>query len=591
MSGEANLAHDDLQTASKLIRREIVIAAGAFVLALLVLGQGISAPFQKDAEPQSAEWIRSVANDGNWLLPLDSGGGLARKPPLFYWLAAVVTNATGGNVDEVRARVVSLAAGAALAVAVLLWTRASIGAGVGWLAFFFLLGSYGYASRANLALTDMLMTLEVFIAYCLMQPLIEGAESRSRAAAVGALLGAGILTKGPIVIVLAGLGAALYLLTLRENPLRCLARPWPWTVVAVAIAIGALWYVPASLVGGELFWKMMFDENLGHFLPVRLGGTGEAERPLYHILYRLLQGALPLSLLVPASAVAFWQGALEPRLRRPVLYQAAFVIAALVFFSLASAKRDDYILPELPGLAILLASLFIAAERKALATRIRDLTVVVLGAAAIGFVVGAPILFRSVDLAALASERLHSSDALIVAIFQRQVVEFDPRLAVLGTIALAAGCVALAAVWRGVPIAAAGAVTAIGLAACLLWTTAIRPELARLRGLKAFVLEVRERVGTAPLYVVRGPNYELSFYYGAPVPALVRRRRELVWPSGHAYLFATAREVAMLPDAYRRRLRLVAQFDPAATHHPPALYDLLPATEGAELKPSGEAAK
>ena len=87
------------------------------MFAFIVLVQGISAPFQKDAEPQSAEWIQSIVRDGHWLIPHDAYGYTDRKPPLFYWLSALVAKATGGTVDEVRARAVSVVAGTALAVA------------------------------------------------------------------------------------------------------------------------------------------------------------------------------------------------------------------------------------------------------------------------------------------------------------------------------------------------------------------------------------------------------------------------------------------------------------------------------------------
>ena len=106
----------------------------ASLFAFIVLVQGISAPFQKDAEPQSAEWIQSIVRDGRWLIPSDAYGYTDRKPPLFYWLSAIVAKATGATVDEVRARAVSVVAGTALATAVLAWTAANVGASEGWLA-------------------------------------------------------------------------------------------------------------------------------------------------------------------------------------------------------------------------------------------------------------------------------------------------------------------------------------------------------------------------------------------------------------------------------------------------------------------------
>ena len=69
----------------------------ASLFAFIVLVQGISAPFQKDAEPQSAEWIQSIVRDGHWLIPIDAYGYADRKPALFYWLSALVAKATGAH--------------------------------------------------------------------------------------------------------------------------------------------------------------------------------------------------------------------------------------------------------------------------------------------------------------------------------------------------------------------------------------------------------------------------------------------------------------------------------------------------------------
>jgi hypothetical protein len=46
----------------------------AFVIALAILSLGITAPFEKDAESQSAQWVVDIAHHGNWLLPHDYYG-------------------------------------------------------------------------------------------------------------------------------------------------------------------------------------------------------------------------------------------------------------------------------------------------------------------------------------------------------------------------------------------------------------------------------------------------------------------------------------------------------------------------------------
>lgn len=109
----------------------------AFAIAMVILAQGISAPFVKDAEPQAASWIqdRTVASGNHILIPRDYYGELAREPPLFYRAAGAITAVTGGRVDEIRARIVSVVAGAAIAVMVLMWTAAFLDLTTGLEAF------------------------------------------------------------------------------------------------------------------------------------------------------------------------------------------------------------------------------------------------------------------------------------------------------------------------------------------------------------------------------------------------------------------------------------------------------------------------
>ena len=227
----------------------------ASLFAFIVLVQGISAPFQKDAEPQSAQWIQSIVRDGHWLIPHDAYGYTDRKPPLFYWLSALVAKATGATVDEVRARAVSVVAGTALATAVLAWTAANVGASEGWLAFLFMLGAYGFASRATEALTDMLLTFLLFAAYCTLATLVDNSQPQARAAPrrpiqAGVILGLGSAGQG------SGCNRTVCARRVDLSADRA-AQPDRDAASTMAVAgrrdcgrIGAVWYVPAAIVGG-----------------------------------------------------------------------------------------------------------------------------------------------------------------------------------------------------------------------------------------------------------------------------------------------------------------------------------------------------
>ncbi len=368
----------------------------ALVASAVVLSLGIGAPFEKDQEPQSAQWIQAIVQRGQWLLPRDDYGGIDRKPPLYYWLSALAVKSGVVRVDEVGARLVALAAGILLAVATMRWSAAFLGESTGWLALAFVLGTYGFASRATLDLTDMLLSLLLFAAWCCVYRLLEGKDGDSRAVPIvgGILLGLAVLTKGPVAIALIGLAGLIYLLLLRRSPLEVLARGWPWLMIALALAIAACWYVPAFIGGGKLVIGVFLSENFGHFMPSAMGGTGEASRPLWYIAARMFGGALPQSMLCGALAIALWRRDGDERARNPLLFQLSLVLAVLGFFSIASSKRDDYILPAMPPLAILFAALFTGAaivpERSSSPSgRVRDLTAAAIAAAYVALVVGA----------------------------------------------------------------------------------------------------------------------------------------------------------------------------------------------------------
>ncbi|MGH7925734.1 MAG: ArnT family glycosyltransferase [Candidatus Binatus sp.] len=564
-NGPPSVIPDQPDTASRATLRPTALAI-ASLFAFIVLVQGISAPFQKDAEPQSAEWIQSIVRDGHWLIPHDAYGYTDRKPPLFYWLSAIVADATGGTVDEVRARAVSVVAGTALAVTVLAWTVANVGATEGWLAFLLMLGTYGFASRATEALTDMLLTFLLFAAYSAIYPLLDApasSGSKRRKIVVGALLGLAILTKGPVAIMLCALAASMFLLIERRSLVSILRNRWPWQVVAIAIAIGAVWYVPAAIVGGHKIVRIIFAENFGHFMPARLGGTGESYRPFYYIAARLLGGAFPMTLLILPAALAFYTAEIATEKRRAVIYQVSMSLAVLLFFSIASVKRDDYILPAIPGIAILCASVFTLNVRGA-ASKLRDVMVGLLALVPM-FAVLLVVLVLPTD----SGFKLQSSDAVYYAIFLGLVGIMAKMLYLGFPIAwLVAIAVAVFGLFQRRAIVSGFAFGLIALLLSLFWTAELRPIAAAERSLKRFVPVVAEHVEGDQLCIPGGINYELSYYYGAAVPDLKNPKCD--------YLIATPRELDAMTPEYRARLKLIAKSNLVGGGGPPALFEISP---------------
>jgi 4-amino-4-deoxy-L-arabinose transferase-like glycosyltransferase len=579
----------------------IVQTALAFMIALIVLGLGIRAPFVKDAEPQSAQWIADVVKNGNWLVPRDFYNTPNPKPPLFYWLSALVTKTTGGQVDEARARTVSLVAGAALAAEVMAWTAVRLGPSGGWLAFTFLLGTYGFAVRAKVALTDMLLTILLFSTYVVLWPLIVahaptvslrrsvplglphdcprgeapmGSALRGRTVWAGILLGLAILTKGPVGAVLLALAIVIFFAMLRANPLRQLTLAWPWTVLAVGVAVACSWYVPVMVLGdaanpGGVFLR----ENLGHFLPASVGGTGEAARPFYYIGLRIIGGSVPLSLLIPAVALSYSEYKADRRL--DLLYQLSMALAVLLLFSLASAKRDDYILPALPPLAILFAAIFVRPDTtdvsdSRLAAGLRDAAVAGSAVAIILAILAILLFVRGGGDLRIGG--IASSDQSYMTICAGGVARLDAPFIFFGLLVMIGASVALAGVLYRRPLVSGTGFGLVCVASTILWLATVKPQEASTRSVAAFAAKVHTEVGNASIYGAR-PDPEMAWYYGRAIPVIQRA----IAVSGPApgqktYFVSRPSDLDVIAPSVRQRMQLVIQSHVLGAGGPPALY-------------------
>jgi hypothetical protein len=238
-------------------------------------------------------------------------------------------------------------------------------------------------------------------------------------------------------------------------------------------------------------------------------------------------------------------------------------LAVLLFFSIASVKRDDYILPALPGIAILCASIFTLDVRGA-ATKLRDVLV-----AAFVFCPIVAILYVSCFSGYAPQMNLQSSDSAYFAIFKS--IGWSSPISDFSDIWLVAVTIEVLVLTRRPRRSALGGGIAFGLTALvlsLLWTMTMRPRLAEMRSVKSFVPTVVDHVKSDQLCIPAGINYGLSYYYGAAVPDISNPRCN--------YLIATPRELDAITPDYRSRLKLLAKSDLIGGGGPPALFEISP---------------
>ncbi len=159
-------------------------------------------------------------------------------------------------------------------------------------------------------------------------------------------MGAGILLKGPITPMVAGLAAAsLAVVDRRAGWLRALRPGWgvplmaaavlPW-FVAIGVATGGRFF--ADAVGGDLGRKLASGDDT-HWGP-----------PGLHLLLLPLL-LFPASAALPGAAVAAWRG----RAAAPTRFLLAWIVPAWVVFEAVPTKLPHYTLPLLPAVCLLAA--------------------------------------------------------------------------------------------------------------------------------------------------------------------------------------------------------------------------------------------
>lgn len=289
---------------------------------------------------------REMRDGGDWLVPHLGGAPHLDKPPLAYWSAAVGFALFGTS--EASGRLAQQIALGATALCVLGAARRIADARWALVAPLALLGmALPFGLSRGLA-TDLFQLAFLTPALWLLH---EAAMRRSagRITAALALLGASMLAKGPIALLVAAVVWAAWAAGAGRGarvPLRGVGLG-----ALLFLAIGLPWY--ALLYAREpavLPW--LLDVQLAS--RVQSGGAGHTKDATY-LLRAWILGLLPWT---PVVLLALWR--LRPRGRPREAdptdaFVLAWALAPVLLFSLFATKLAAYILPAFPGAALAVA--------------------------------------------------------------------------------------------------------------------------------------------------------------------------------------------------------------------------------------------
>jgi len=448
-------------------------------------------------EPRYAEIARIMFAKGEWIVPTVNGDLYTDKPILYFWLVLIASK-LAGEVSEWTLRLPAALAGIGFVLATYFTGRDFFNPRVGLIAAAVLATTMRVIWEARWAHIDMVLGFFfVLTIYFGARALIrKGGNHEILLAYV--CMGFAVLAKGLIGIVLPALLLVAFALVRRDWSI-IVATKLPLGISVFLMIIVPWFYLVNNATDG----KWLADFIYLHHLQRYVDGAGHRQ-PFYYYLTTLPVDFLPWTVFVIPAAFAYFPYRQLQQRPIPQLFSLWFA-AVFLFFSMSDTKRDLYLLPLLPSLALLVANY------------IDDL--------AQGKLEESP-LYRSIGqlfFGAVAVTGL----ALPIAtwIVRRDIFFISLPAAVVLTIG---GIVTTVFIRERRPLRVAAAVTLLITLTTLCLSLWILPYVDQFKSRRLFSLEVKKIVpAAAPLYIYNDTMHDFNFYTEREIISVLSSRSQV----------------------------------------------------------------
>ncbi|MGI8527574.1 MAG: ArnT family glycosyltransferase [Pseudolabrys sp.] len=284
-----------------------------------------------------------------------------KKPVGIYWLQTIAVKA--GDLAGIKQahttiwlyRLPSLIGGIG-SVLLTYWTAlAFVGRRPALIAAMMMATCFLLGVEARLAKTDAMLLLTVIAAmgsmariYLAEQRAPEPTRGWTAPAIFWSALAAGILLKGPLILMFVGFTAAA--VSILDRSARWLLQLRPVLGAAWALLLVAPWFAAIMYRAGDSF----FAESIGHDMLAKIATSQEAHGapPGYYLLLFFVTfwpGAVLASLAAPMA----WKARREPGTQ----FLLCWLIPSWLVFEAVFTKLPHYVLPLYPAIAILIAGI------------------------------------------------------------------------------------------------------------------------------------------------------------------------------------------------------------------------------------------
>jgi 4-amino-4-deoxy-L-arabinose transferase-like glycosyltransferase len=464
-----------------------------FLLCLSLFFPGLGArDFWAPVEPRYAEIARVMFNKGEWIVPTINGDLYTDKPILYFWMVLIASKIFGG-LSEWTVRLPAALGGLGFVLGTYFIGRDFFSARVGFYGAIILATCMRVIWESRWAHTDMLFCFFfVLTIYFGARSLLRKGNPYEMLLAY-AFMALATLAKGLIGIVLPGLLFVAFVLSERDWRLIGAAK-LPLGIPIFFLVAGPWFYLIHQATDGKWLSDFIYIHHIR-----RYNALVGHRQPFYYYFMTLPRDFLPWTIFLAPALLAYrsYRRAWADPVSR---FFFLWFLVVFVFFELSNSKRELYLLPLLPPLALLVGNYLdaLATNRLPQDSLLRWL---------------ATVCFAIIGLAGI---------ALPMAAWWARPDAFQAILATSGILVIGGISTALF-VWRRVPLRALACATVMMVAIVLSVTYRIFPYLEQFKSDRPFSQTIKRIVpSSAPLYVYADTMNDFNYYSEREVIPVIR---------------------------------------------------------------------
>lgn len=328
-------------------KTRIWIVAAVIVLAVVSAFFWLGRSAVGNHEAYVGVTARNMLESGDWVRPVFNGEPRLQKTPLCYWLVGV-GGKVFGEVNDFILRLPSASLAVLTAMAILYFVNQWLGIRAAAISAILWASCLGYIQFSHTGRPEMALSCFVTIG---MLSFYSALQSQSRRKQVRYMLifwvsfSLAMLAKGPAPLPLMMGPLFFYFAVFRKW--KAIPKLLPVVGVIIFLVIFLPWplLILSELPEAGQVWK---DEYLGR----AAGEYASGGKPFYYyfkVIFRLFApwvAFVPMALASPFYRV--WE-----RKQKPMMYLWFWLVISILLMTVSGGKRQHYILPSIPALAII----------------------------------------------------------------------------------------------------------------------------------------------------------------------------------------------------------------------------------------------